>query len=253
MLSHQITTFQNYMGIGLIIGWFLLTLVYLFVTEKRKDIRILFIYVPVLVLAVFFCPLFAELMYAMAGTETYFRMLWMLPVSMVIAYGIVHIYNRLKGRIRILWATAAAVLVMVSGTFIYSSPLFSKAQNTYHMPPAVVEICDAIEVEGREVMAVFPTELVSYVRQYKPVICMPYGREVLTQIWGNYSELRGIMESDVVDVEHLAELAKTETCHYVILSEEKTLIGDMADYEYIHIGNFHGYDVYQDMSIYIGL
>ena len=38
--------FQEYMGTGLIMIWFLVSLLYLWVTEKRKHIRILFVYVP---------------------------------------------------------------------------------------------------------------------------------------------------------------------------------------------------------------
>ena len=38
--------FQEYMGTGLIMIWFLVSLLYLWVTEKRKYIRILFVYVP---------------------------------------------------------------------------------------------------------------------------------------------------------------------------------------------------------------
>ena len=71
------------------------------------------------------------------------------------------------------------MVLMISGKLVYSSPLFSRAENTYHIPQVVVDICDAIEVEGREVMAAFPDEFLLYVRQYSPVICMPYGRESL--------------------------------------------------------------------------
>ena len=40
--------FQEYMGTGLIMIWFLVSLLYLWVTEKRKYIRILFVYVKIL-------------------------------------------------------------------------------------------------------------------------------------------------------------------------------------------------------------
>ena len=253
MHNNEILTFQNYMGTGLIIGWFLLMILYLLFTEKRKERRILFVYVPILTLAVFFFPPFAKLMYAMAGTDTYFRMLWLLPVTMVLAYGIVQIYGHLKGKLRLLFAVAATVLIMISGNFIYTNPLFSKAENGYHVPQAVVEICDRNQVEGREVMAVFPLELIPYVRQYSPVICMPYGREVLTQIWGQWSELRGEMESSIIDGKNLARLAKEKMCHYIILPAKKEVIGDLTDYDYIHLDEICGYDIYQDTTMYIGL
>ena len=46
--------FQEYMGTGLIMIWFLISLLYLWLTEKRKHIRVMFLYVPLLLLFVFF-------------------------------------------------------------------------------------------------------------------------------------------------------------------------------------------------------
>lgn len=46
--------FQEYMGTGLIMIWFLISLLYLWLTEKRKHIRVMFLYVPLVLLFVFF-------------------------------------------------------------------------------------------------------------------------------------------------------------------------------------------------------
>ena len=54
-------SFQNFMGTGLIMGWYLLTLVYLWFTEKDRRRRVLLLYVPLAVLALYFNPLFARL------------------------------------------------------------------------------------------------------------------------------------------------------------------------------------------------
>ena len=50
------------MGTGLIVGWFLIALIYLLLKEKRKHIRILFVYVPIILLLLFFNPLFAKVL-----------------------------------------------------------------------------------------------------------------------------------------------------------------------------------------------
>ena len=55
--------FQEYMGTGLIMIWFLVSLLYLWVTEKRKYIRILFVYVPLVLLLVFFNPVVAKIIH----------------------------------------------------------------------------------------------------------------------------------------------------------------------------------------------
>ena len=154
---------------------------------------------------------------------------------------------------RTLFALAGAFIIMLSGSFIYQNPFFHKAENTYHIPQIVVEICDSIEVEGREVMAVFPSEMVQYVRQYNPRICMPYGREILIERWNFYNELYLLMEASVISVERLSELCKGYGCHYVILHESKSLDGDMSDYSYDFFDHLGGYDIYVDTTIYRGL
>ena len=52
--------FRNYSGYGLIMIYYLVALAYLFVKEKRKERRLLFVYMPLAILVVFFNPLFAK-------------------------------------------------------------------------------------------------------------------------------------------------------------------------------------------------
>ena len=154
--------FQEYMGTGLIMIWFLVSLLYLWVTEKRKYIRILFVYVPLVLLLVFFNPVVAKIISGLADGEIYYRILWLLPVTPVVAFTAVSLCGKLRGYLKYVGITAALILFMLSGSLIYRNPYFQKAENVYHVPQSVVDICDAIEVPGREVMAVFPGELLQY-------------------------------------------------------------------------------------------
>ena len=253
MWNEVISLFREYMGTGLLVGWFLLAVLYLLVKEKRKHIRIVFVYVPVILLLLYFNPLFAKIVYGFVGNEIYYRILWLVPMTVVIAYGAVHLYGNIKSKLRILFVAVCGVLIVISGSYIYSNPHFQKAENLYHMPQTVVDICDAIEVEGREVMALFPVEMLQYVRQYSPVVCMPYGREQIVDRWNYYNEMYMIMEAEVVDVERLAVLAKEWLCHYIILPEDQELKGSFYDYDYILFDTIGGYHIYQDTTVYIGL
>ena len=96
--------FQEYMGTGLIVLWFLVSLLYLWLTEKRK----------------------------------YYRILWLLPVTPVIAFGTVQLCGKLAGRKRYVGITLAIVLFTISGSLIYRNPNFQKAENAYHVPQSVV-------------------------------------------------------------------------------------------------------------------
>lgn len=246
----MVETFLKYNGSGMLLNWFLVAWLYLFVCEKIKPKRILLVYAPALILLVFFNPLFYKISSSLTEEAIYFRILWLLPITVVLGYAMVHIFYSLKGKKRVGFGIVALVIILCSGKLVYTNPLFSRAENSYHVPQEVVEICDAIRVEGREVMAAFPEEFMLYVRQYSPYVCMPYGREVYM---GSVSDFFFLMRQEEIEVEELAEFAKKYECHYLILSEEKKLIGDMADYRYEVFDKVGKYVVYRDNTMDFGL
>lgn len=246
----MVAIFQKYMGTGLISILFLAALVYLLIKEKDRPKRILFIYCPIIVLLLFFNPLFFGIFAYAAEEEIYFRLMWLLPVAVVIAYAAVSIFDLLKGKARIGFGVTAVLVICVSGKLVYSSPLYSVAENLYHVPQKVVDICDAIKIEGREVMAAFPDEFLLYVRQYSPVVCMPYGRESIT---GSYDEFNALMDQKEIQVDELVYLSRENLCHYVILSEDKCLLGDMEAYGFRVFDKMHGYVIYMDTTMNFGL
>ena len=154
-----------------------------------------------------------------------------------------------QGKKKYIFVLLSLVLIIFSGRLVYLNPLFERAENKYHVPREVIEICDMIEVEGREVVAAFPGEFVLYVRQYSATVCMPYGRNAFTE----YSPLYLAMNEDVIEVEKLAELAKQFGCHYLILDGEKELDGKPEEFSYEIFGQVDKYVIYRDVDKYIGL
>lgn len=60
MWNIVIELFRNYMGTGLILTWFLICLVYLFLQEKDKGRRVLFLYAPLVLTVLFSIPFLLE-------------------------------------------------------------------------------------------------------------------------------------------------------------------------------------------------
>lgn len=241
-------TFYNYMGTGLIVIWYLMALIYLFLQENRRPRRILFVYMPLITLLLFFNPLFAKLFNMLVGEEIYFRIVWLLPIIVTIAYCVVAIFEQIKGKKAVLFAAVCLALTVVSGKLVYSNPLYSRAENVYHVPDSVVHICDAIIVPGREVMAVFPKELLLYVRQYCPKVCMPYGREIFMRNFSHY-DLYIAMESDEIDLETLVPLSREVNCHYLIFRAAQEITGRTEDYGWELFLETDDYVVYRDTGV----
>ena len=244
-----------YSGNGSLTLLFVASLVYLWITEKNKGRKTVLVYTSVAILAIFLMPFLAELVVNTLGEgETYYRMLWALPMGVVIAYAAVKFLCAIKKT----WLQAAllcllAAYIMIGGHLVYKSPQFSKAENVYQVPDAVVNICDAIRVEGREVMAVFPNELIQYVRQYSSFVVMPYGYDILVDRWWLDDELEEEMSKDVSNAETLATMCRERDCPFIVLNQNHLLEGDLENYDYILILQTDGYDVYKDEHAYLGI
>lgn len=246
MWKDVIKIFQRYMGTGFVMIWFVVALIYLFLNEKQKPKRIVLVYMPIIMLLLYFNPLFASVFCKIVGSEIYFRICWLMPVIIVIAYSAVCIFGRLKGKKQFLFAVAAMVVIAFSGKLVYSNSLYSRAENIYHVPDSVVHICDSIVVPGREVMAVFPSELLLYVRQYSPVVCMPYGRDMFM---GYYNKFYYAMERETIDLEEIVPLAREKQCHYIVLREEKEIVGNPHEFDWEVFGRTDGYVIYRDIKV----
>lgn len=251
MWNSIIELYEKYIGTGMIAGLLLVAVIYLLVTEKNRNTRVIFLYMPLMVLALFFCPLFAGVFNHFVGIEIYFRFMWLVPVVVILGYAAVKIIVSLNGRKRLIAGVAMGAIITVSGSFIYKNPEYPPAENIYHVPQEVVDICDAIRVEGREVMAAFPKEHLLYVRQYSPYVCMPYGRDAY--VGDVQDDLYDTLEKDRVDAKTVVEYARARGCHYVIFSAEKQIVGDFEDYDYRLFDEIEGYLIYEDLTIYKGL
>lgn len=218
-MSEAVTLFREYMGKGFVMILFFIALIYLFVSEKNKNRRILFVYMPVTVLVIFFNPFSTGLLMRILDSEIYYRLLWLLPMTAVLSYTVSQIYIKLQGASRALFLAGAAAIIMISGSFIYMNPNYSRAENLYHIPDEVIEICDALEAEDpeHESYVAVPSEMLQYVRQYSGKLVLEYGREVLVDRWENYNELYEAMEADPMD----AATIKREMRKFAVLPKDK--------------------------------
>ncbi len=247
------TLFREYWGDLLPLMVYAIAFVFLFVTEKEKNKRILLLYLTAVVLVLFFFPLFAKVIIDVMEDEIYYRILWILPVTVTVAYAGVRLVQMCKP----LWGKAIAVVLLLvtlagCGDYVYDNPYFSVATNRFHLPDEVIVICDSISVPGREVRAVFPSNLLSYVREYTAAVCMPYGREAVVERWNFDIPLFDAMEEETIDAAKLGTLAYEAQCHYIILNSAKPINGDLADYTYRKVNSVGVYDIYLSDDAYLG-
>ena len=250
-----ISNFASFSGTG---GYMVLTaacVLYLFLKEKNRFCRAVFVWLPLGVAVIFFCPLWIVYLKVREDGEILYRLLWLLPFGAVIAYTFTKLVTGLKTKLKYAAVAAGFLILGLFGRYIYASPFFSPAQNAYHVPETVVRICDEIEVPGREIKACFPEEFTSYVRQYTATVHLTYGREsympgVIDTLG---SDAMYLLRREKVDTKALTGILRDRDTPYLILRKERIFTEKPEKYDFRFVTEIDGYSIYLDDKAYIGL
>ena len=229
--------------------------IYLVITEKDISKKIILGILPIVMLAGFLLPI-TKIVYVAAfddGSDTYYRLLWLIPTYMVIGYAACKLIFSFESKIRQRIAIVAAlVIVVLSGSLVYLNQYMSVAENMYHIPQYVIDVCDRIAPDEGDVRvrAVFPSELVHFVRQYDTNILMPYGREMLAVQWDYYNAVYDAYEKpEVINAETLLEATRQTKCLYIVLRTDRKIDKNLASLGLKLIDTVGDYLIYSDPDI----
>lgn len=240
--------FKSYNGTGYYCILFIISLIYLWFTEEDKRIKALLVYTPTVIQVLFFIPFF-YFIYEKLDSGTYYRILWLLPMTVVIAYA----GCKLIGVNTKIGLAILSVILVLSGTYVYGSVYMTKATNEYHLPQEVVDVCDMIKPEeGRErVWAVVPLDMIHTVRQYTTDIQLAYGRDSIVYQWLiNENQLYRLYMEPTMDLQKLSDLSTEYYCNYVVLDKGRILTGgEIEDFELNLIGETEHYNVYRNTRV----
>ena len=249
----SVVIFQNYVGYHqnrFLFGIYLFFLLYLWLTEKDRRLRALFVYAPTLLLFCFFCPLFRKVFVRLLDdSETYYRLLWLLQTSILSAYGAVKLFVGRRWS-RIVGLVVLCIMTMACGSLVYRSQYITKAENWYHLPREAVEVAELIDPEEGRVMALFPADLVYYIRQYSSRINTPSGREMLIARWDYYNDMYEAMEeAEVIEADSFVGLTRSYGCNYVVLKKDRKIQEPLTEYGFVLFAQTENYLIYRDMEI----
>ncbi len=244
-----------YGGNGAILLLFLASAIYLVITEESVKKKIMLGIIPLLIMVGFLLPI-TKIVYVAVfedGSDTYYRLLWLIPMYVVIGYALCKlIFSLKKSMYQRSGIVAAGVVIAVSGSLVYASQHVTLAENLYHIPQSVIDICDVLapaEDEPR-VRAAFPSELVHFVRQYDTDILMPYGREMVVTQWDYYNPVYEVMEKpEIIDAKALLEATRETKCTYIVLHEDRKIDEKLEDLGLDLVTNLYGYNIYLDSEV----
>ena len=244
---------RGFSGSGFLFILLLASVLFLGFRLKKSAEKTATAWYPLYVLLIFFCPLWIIYLNRAEDGEILYRVLWMIPFAVIICFALVEAVFMMPEKYRVVSFLAAVAVIMISGKYIYSNPYFTKADNQYHVPQEVVDICDDIKVEGREVRACFPIEHIQYVRQYSPYVCLAYGRSVLLGgVYNDYSNVESYLNDETIDTKgFVAELRRIGT-PYLVLARERKMTEQLESYGYNYVKSYGDYNLYLDETAYLG-
>lgn len=248
MMETILSIFKDYSGAGYFTILFLIALVYLGFTEEEKWTRYIFVYIPAVIQVIFFIPFF-YMIYNRLDEGTYYRILWLLPMTVVIAYA----GCKILGHHVKIGVLLICLVLVISGGYAYAKgPYMKRAENIYHLPQETVDICEMIRpAEGEErVWALFPAEQVQFVRQYTTTIQMPFGRDNLVESWDRIIHpLYTLLQQEIIPADELSKLSIESYCNYIILLKSMKVEGNLEDYGIKKIGETENYIVYRNTPV----
>lgn len=237
---------------SLLLPLFLIALLFLWVTEKDKNLRVVLLYLVAAIGAVFVCPVYAWVGMKI-DAEIYYRVLWTLPIGILVCYSAVKLMTYFKAAVsRALVFLMAILVIVMNGDLVYTNSFHIRSVNAYHIPQQVIDVADALKLDNYTPIAVLPAELLPFFRQYTADVFTPYGRNILEPSWSFQNELYNAMEGDntAYDVAEVARCARDEHCAFVVLSCAKQMNGSMEEQGYFLFRFVQGYFIYMDYSYY---
>ncbi len=248
-------SFKLYFGKPLLAILLVASAIYIIVTEKNWKKKILLGVLPIAIMVGFLLPVKKIVYVALfnEGSDTYYRVMWLLPMYMVIGYAMCKlIFSFEKNMYQRLALVAALVITVLSGSLVYLNQYMSVAENLYHIPQNVIDICDEISpAEGEaRVRAAFPSELVHFVRQYDTDILLPFGREMVVTQWDYYNQVYEVMEKpEVIDAVELLEATRQANCQYIILYKDRRIDKNLTTLGLKLKATIDDYNIYEDPQI----
>lgn len=233
-------TLINYRGEYLL---FFASLTYIFMHKEEKEKRF-WGYFTLVALFIFFNPICAKIITKYCIEETvYWRYLWILPISLLIAYVGTKLIEKEQGKIaKGILLGLCTIVIIASGHNMFNGGNFTRAENIYKIPQDVVDICNVINQKQIEDKIALPEGLRYYVRQYDAGINVLYTRMIYHT---SQSKLIKELEKPKPNAKAIDGLLNEEDCRYVIINTNEQLVNELGEYSFDEIGRTENYIIMQ--------
>jgi len=218
--------FTNFIGTGLYIGLFFMSILYVISYMKKEDkkehkIKIILGVYCIIVLILNLNPLFAKFMISLLKENlTYWRVYWLLPIGISISFMFTEIvFKKEKMKDRILLFVLMICIIVLSGSYMYTSEdqeKFVKVNNYYKVPDDVLDIVEHVSKDNEDYKKLAGIEIfLIYTRQIDGTIIVPEGRSM----GGRYVDNSIVTLIQKGSLKEICDYCNQYKCNYLVMNK----------------------------------
>lgn len=236
-------TFQQFKGTGMYIALFLISIIYIGIKEENKKVKRFMIYYSVITLLITLNPIFNKIVRPIFTDSVYWRVYWIIPLGVTIAYAAVKVVDSSKGKFqKAFLIIGIGITIVFSGQFIYTKANYAKVGNWYKLPDEHVQIAQLIGIdEEKHKKAIVPETMIAHIRQIDATIELAYRR--IPE--GTYLENEIVLALYSGSAKQIAVQAEKHKCNYIVLKRQNPLDEDLEEYNFTIIAQTENYDIYK--------
>lgn len=248
MINQIVDFWNNYWGQSFVPLLLFAAVIYLLLFHrKEKNTRYLLTYLAVS-LFIFFCPVTARIIQICIGETVYWRVLWLIPSTPMIAFAMAKFLKERKRGAKLLALAVCTVLVAISGKGIYQAGNYHLVHNYQKVPDEVAGICEMAnrDADGSEFLLAADNYIGPYIRVYDPSIYMMFNREGRGNYRAGAQRLYLEINAPVLNYRMIGAVGKRMFCNYLVVkvpNEEQKK--DLEAYGYHEIGSVNRYSLYR--------
>lgn len=254
-IKESATIFQ---GTGQYFALFFIMLIYL-IMEYQKQYNREILWYTLIVLGIICCPLTANnIMDYWTGKENYWIVFYLVPVIVLVAYGMTSFVCR-QNRIRKMLVSVCIFMfiIFLAGTYDYQNNLFyniSCNHNLEKVSDETIEISKMLS-DIDDVKMIAADGVCSEIREYDSKIKLLYGNDIVSSqpygVWSNEKEnlkqlYQSVKESEN-PLEQMVVLAEQYSCNSIVIEEEYQNEEYMKNCGYKFQGETENYVIYVKM------
>lgn len=237
---------------------FCICVIYIFITEKNKKVKDLFVWYILGVILIVWNPLVTYFLGKFINFSSMYRLYYTIPMYPIIAYSFTKLVSNFKKTwLKLIGMIAVCSIVIIFGRNVYDDWALQKYGNLYKLPDETVFVAEVIyrDDKYKDKKAIVPYGMSSQIQQIYSSIDLVYTRIISNQTKENGrpspSDTDDPGDNEVIkkfnegDMEYIVELCNRENVNYIVVSDITQLKRPLEELGFEKLEAGYGVTVYR--------